>query len=192
MRKAYKKMPTIDVNGYQLRTIKISDYLDMYAYGKKENVTKFLTWGPFDIEEEAKKSIKDIFYPRLKQGLPIGYAIVDQKNNKMIGTIDFHTKIKHKNGAEIGFVIDDEYWNQGIMTKCLCEMIKVGFDYLDYDVIHIKHLKENIASQKVIKKCGFKWIKSEPYLYEKKKNVIQDELIIYEMTKEDYYVNKQS
>ncbi len=192
MRKAYKKMPTIDVNGYQLRTIKISDYLDMYAYGKKENVTKFLTWGPFDIEEEAKKSIKDIFYPRLKQGLPIGYAIVDQKNNKMIGTIDFHTKIKHKNGAEIGFVIDDEYWNQGIMTKCLCEMIKVGFDYLGYDVIHIKHLKENIASQKVIKKCGFKWIKSEPYLYEKKKNVIQDELIIYEMTKEDYYVNKQS
>jgi [ribosomal protein S5]-alanine N-acetyltransferase len=59
----------------------------------------------------------------------------------MIGTIDFHSKIKKENGAEIGFVLHQDYWNQGIMSKCLNTVIDIGFDHLSYDFIKIKHLK---------------------------------------------------
>lgn len=192
MKKNYYKMPEIDLGNIKLRTIKITDYKDMFEYGKNPVVTKYLTWGPFDLESEAKASIKKIFYPRLKEGLPVGYAIIDTKTSKMIGTIDFHSKLKKKNGAEIGFVIHQDYWNQGIMTKCLKKMIEIGFDYLDYDFITIKHLKMNAASQKVIIKAGFQLKNIEHYTYEKKKEVIDDDLLIYELLKEDYHVSKQS
>ncbi|MCF7930015.1 MAG: GNAT family N-acetyltransferase [Acholeplasmataceae bacterium] len=192
MKKLYKRMPSVYFDDYCLRTIKKSDAKDMYEYGKDPEVTQFLNWGPFIMPVEAKKSIQTIFYPRIKEGLPRGYAVIDLKKSKMIGTIDFHSKIINVNGAEVGFVIHKDYWNQGIMSKALNRLIQIGFDYLDYDLIRIKHLKKNVASQKVILKNGFKYIKSEMYILEKRDQVLKDELLTYELTREDYHVNQQS
>ncbi len=192
MKKAYQRMPVVDLGDYILRTIKKQDYHDMFDYGRDPLVTQNLNWGPFVSEGEAKNSILHIFFPRIKEGLPIGYAIIDKKKSKMIGTIDFHSKIKGGNGAEIGYVIHRDYWNQGIMTRALRKVIEIGFDYLKYDVIVIKHLKANVASRKVIEKSGFKLIRTEPYYFEKPKSILSDELLIYELKKEDYHVNQQS
>jgi ribosomal-protein-alanine N-acetyltransferase len=182
-------MPTIELDQIRLRTIHVTDAKDMFEYGRNPNVTRFLTWGPYSIEEEALETIKSVFYPRYKEKLPIGYAIVDVNTSKMIGTIDFHSRIKKENGAEIGFALHEDYWNKGIMSKCLKKMVEIGFDHLKYDFIRIKHLKQNVASQKVIEKAGFRLIKIEHYLFEKRKEVIDDDLLIYIMTKEDYYGN---
>ncbi len=192
MKKPYKHMPVITFDDIMLRTITQKDYKDMFDYGKNHEVVRYLSWGPFSIPKEAKKSIQHIFYPRLKKGLPIGYAIVDLKTSKMIGTIDFHSKIKDEQGAEIGFVLHHDYWNKGIMTQALKEMIKVGFDYLGYDYIRIRHLGQNIASQKVISKAPFKLKSIEPFRIEKAARVIEDDMYTYEMTKEDYHGSQQS
>jgi [ribosomal protein S5]-alanine N-acetyltransferase len=192
MKKAYKHMPVIEFDDIMLRTITKKDYMDMFDYGKNHKVVKYLSWGPFGVPKEAKESIKNIFYPRLKKGLPIGYAIVDVKQSKMIGTIDFHSKIKGEHGAEIGFVLHHDYWNKGIMTQALKQMIRVGFDHLGYDYIRIRHLGQNIASQKVISKTAFKLKSIEPFNFEKSTNVINDDMYTYEMTKEEYHGNQQS
>lgn len=192
MKKAYHQMPVIDLGDFELRTIKKGDYKDMFEYGRDPLVTKYLNWGPFVSMIEAKNSIKHIFLPRLKEALPIGYAIIDKKKAKMIGTIDFHSKIKGEHGAEIGYVIHRDYWNRGIMTQALKRVVEIGFDHLNYDRIMIKHLKANIASQKVIEKAGFKRIRTERYYLEKRTEIISDELLVYELKKEDYHVNQQS
>jgi len=110
----------------------------------------------------------------------------------MIGTIDFHSKIKKDNSVEIGFVLHHDYWNQGIMSRCIKEMIELGFNYLNYDLIRIKHLKKNIASQKVIEKAGFKYKRTEIYSLEKRNGILSDDLLIYEYKKEDYHGSQQS
>ncbi|MBU1094035.1 MAG: GNAT family N-acetyltransferase [Firmicutes bacterium] len=190
MKKPYKKMPVIYFDDYCLRTIKKSDANDMFEYGKDKEVTQFLNWGPFILPIEAKKSITRIYLPRHKEGLPIGYSIIDVKKSKMIGTIDFHSKIKNINGVEIGFVLHKDYWNKGIMTNALKRMVDIGFDYLGYEKMTMKHLKQNIASQKVIEKIGFKLIKTNIYILEKRDQVIKDELLIYELLREDYHGNQ--
>lgn len=190
MKKPYRNMPEIIFDHYKLRTIHKNDYLDMYAYGKDSEVTKYLSWGPYRHESEAKKTIKAIFYPRVRNGLPRGYAIVDLNSGHMIGTIDFHSKKKNDNGAEIGYVIHKDYWNQGVMTRALAEIIKVGFDYLKYDRIYIKHIKKNVASQRVIEKNLFQKVRIEPFVYTKQNEMIEDELFVYELTKERYNANQ--
>jgi [ribosomal protein S5]-alanine N-acetyltransferase len=192
MKKPYKHMPVIIFDDIMLRTITQKDANDMFDYGRNNEVVRFLSWGPFSMPKEAKISIRKIFYPRLKQGLPIGYAIVDLKTSKMIGTIDFHSKMKEEHGAEIGFVLHHDYWNQGIMTKALKKMIQVGFDHLGYDYIRIRHLGQNIASQKVIAKSIFKLKHIKPFSIEKSTHVINDDMYTYEITKEDYHVSQQS
>ncbi|MCR3905826.1 MAG: GNAT family N-acetyltransferase [Tenericutes bacterium] len=192
MKKPYKQMPVVYFDHYVLRTLKKTDYKDMYDYGKNPEVTRYLSWGPFIIPSEAKRSILQIFYPRVRYGLPIGYAIVDVKTSKMIGTIDFHSKIKGENGAEIGYVLHQNYWNKGIMSQAIKKMIEIGFEYLNFDILRIRHLKKNIASQKVIEKTPFKFIQKEKYVLEKRNSVLEDEMLTYELSKEDYYGSKQS
>ena len=185
-RKPYKNMPDIVFGNYMLRTIKKSDYKDLFDYGKDRDVTKFLNWGPMVLPVEAKKSIKQIFYPRTKHGLPRGYAIIDIKKNKMIGTVDFHSRLKRTNIAEIGFALHKDYWGLGIMTQAVKELIPIGFSHLGYDKITIRHLSKNVGSRRVIEKCGFKYIKDEPYELIKINQTIIDDLKLYELTKEDY------
>lgn len=190
MKKLYRDMPDVYLEHFYLRTIKKIDAKDMFDYGSDPLVTQFLNWGPFTQLKEAKRSITHIFFPRLRSGLPVGYAIIDTKSSKMIGTIDFHSKIKGEHGAEIGFVLNRNFWNKGIMTEALSAMIRIGFDYLGYDFIRIRHLRMNGASQKVIEKNGFKFVKVGPYILEKANGIIKDELLTYELFKEDYHGNK--
>lgn len=173
-------MPVIDFDDYRLRTLKRRDAKDMYEYGKRREVTRFLSWGPFTDIRDARRSIRTIFFPRLKEGLPIGYAIVDKKRSKMIGTIDFHSTIDSGDGAEVGFVIHPDYWNRGIVTRALRELVKVGFSHLGYERIIVRHLKSNVASRRVIEKVGFRLVKKESYYLKKIRETIEDEIWTYE------------
>lgn len=185
--KNYEEMPEVDLGDVILRTIKKSDYKDMFEYGSDPEVTKWLSWGPMVSPLEAKRSIRDVFFPRLRNGLPIGYAIIDKALYKMIGTIDFHAKMESRNAAEIGYCLNRYFWRRGIMTKALKAVIDIGFNHLAYDVIIIKHLHDNVASKRVIEKAGFKFKYQMPYSYQKADRKLEGLLMCYELSKEDYH-----
>ncbi len=73
----------------------------------------------------------------------------------MIGMIDFHTYYESINTAEIGYILHREYWNQGIMTRCLKEMTRIGFEILHLDKILVGHTLGNQSSKQVILQCGY-------------------------------------
>lgn len=61
---------------------------------------------------------------------------------------------------EVGYWIGKEFWGKGIATKALGEFItQVKIRPL---VAHV--VKHNIASQRVLEKCGFTFIKEDKYL----------------------------
>ena len=192
MKKPYRTMPNLIFDHYMLRTISKKDAKDMYDYGKNPEVVKYLSWGPMKDLKDAKYAIKTVFLPRFKKGLPIGYAIVDLLSDKMIGTIDFHTKDDQRNGAEIGYVLHQDYWNKGIMSEALAIMLDVGFTHLRYDIIKIKHLVDNIASQKVILKTPFSYVGREAMTITRFGTTQQVEMFCYELTKEAYHGYQQS
>jgi ribosomal-protein-alanine N-acetyltransferase len=161
------RLPDHRFGDYLLREIQLKDYKDMYEYGSNPEVTRYLNWGPFHLQIEAKKSIKSIFFPRLKMGLPIGYAIVDLKKDKMIGTIDFHTKNDLDESVEIGYALHEDYWNQGIMTHALKYLIDLGFNHFNYKKLRIRHMIDNIGSEKIIAKTPFRF--TEESIYQLKK-----------------------
>lgn len=149
-------LPRINLGRYELREIVLEDYLDYFEIGKDDETCKHLNWGPFLKPKEAYWCIEEIFLKRPNNGLPVGYAVIDKLNdNKMIGMIDFHTYYPSINTAEIGYILSRDYWNQGIMTMCLKEMTKIGFEYLELDKILVGHTLGNQASKQVILKCGY-------------------------------------
>ena len=148
-------LPNVKIGRITLREITRYDYIDYFEIGKDPEVCKYLCWGPFIYLEESLYAIDNFFLTRPRNGLPIGYAIV--LGSKMIGVIDYHTFYPEINAVEIGYVLNRNYWNKGIMTQCLKKCIDIAFNYLNVDKILIAHVNENIASKRVIQKCGFKY-----------------------------------
>ncbi len=135
---------------FKMRRLKKKDWRDMYEYGSDLETTKFLRWGPYKTEDEAKASNR-----MLRKGSDQIFAIISY--GKMIGTITFMNITKKT--VEIGYVLNKEYWGMGIGTMALTRSLNFAYRWhKGKDVIALVD-KENEASRGLLKKCGFQFEK---------------------------------
>jgi ribosomal-protein-alanine N-acetyltransferase len=86
------------------------------------------------------------FGVRTSQGELIGVAGYHGKN--------IHPAIAHKD--EVGYWIAKPFWKQGIMTKVLPVLIKYGEDVRGIRRFEAPIYAFNVASEKLLRKCGFR------------------------------------
>lgn len=179
-----EEIEEIDLGDLLLRKIELSDYEDVYDYGKIPEVTEYLVWNYYTKLEDAKESIQNIFLPRPSKGIPAAYAIVVKEINKMIGTCDFHSVDFSKLTGEIGYVLHPEFWGKGYMTRVCKALMDFGYDYLGLKTITIGHDINNTGSRRVIEKCGFRFVKEEYH------EGLRMHGRFYELSKEEYEKGK--
>lgn len=150
-----KNIPIIDCDTFYMRPLMLKDAEDMLEYGSDLDVVRTMTWGPYKNLEEVKETIDSVFLSRPEVGIPYAYAIVYKENDKMIGTCDFHSIRHDSKRGEIGYCMNRRYWNKGIMTRAVKELIKFGFEYLSLERVEVLHDVDNKSSEKVILKNGF-------------------------------------
>lgn len=173
----------IETKRLYLRPLKIEDLNDFYDFAKVEGVGESAGWLHHkDIEYSKKILIKMI---NSKQD----YAIVYKENNKVIGELGIFDKYENDK-LMIGFVLNKNYWNKGLATEIVKELIDYIFTNTDYQQIYMGHFESNLASKRVVEKCGFKFYKkynSPPNAFEIG-NVI---LVDYILEKPKDYENKK-
>lgn len=78
-------------------------------------------------------------------------------NGKAVGSIGIHlqTDISRKN-AELGYWLAEAYWGKGVISKAIPQIVEYGFKNLEIERIFARPFGTNIASQKVLEKCGFR------------------------------------
>ena len=86
-------------------------------------------------------------------GTDFCYAI--ENNGELTGGIGLHKKYEHS--AEVGYWIGEEYWNRGFGKQALNKILDFGFNKLNLQRIHAHVFEENIASEKLLLKCGFEF-----------------------------------
>lgn len=57
----------------------------------------------------------------------------------------------------MGYVVSEEYWGRGLATEAASRAIKHVFEDTYADVLSVLHYPFNVASRKVIEKCGFRY-----------------------------------
>jgi [ribosomal protein S5]-alanine N-acetyltransferase len=81
----------------------------------------------------------------------------------------------YRKSAEIGYFIGEPYWNKGITTIAVNLIVDYAFSTLEIVRIHTGVFEYNLASQRVLEKCGF--IKEGVFKKAiSKKNKIWDEI----------------
>jgi len=104
------------------------------------------------------------------------WLIVKKDNNQVIGRIGFKDSPDNKKTCEVGYGIKEVFQSKGYMTEALERYLIWAFNQDINPVIKIiaKTNQNNIPSQKVLKKVGFK------------KESIKDSLVTWIVSNNDF------
>lgn len=151
--KIFRNPPVIETDRLILRKIVKSDSADIYEYCKRYEVSRFLLWSPHRDEEYTRRYVAYL-QTRYRFGSFYDWGIELKRNGKMIGTCGFTSFNTDNNSAEIGYVLNNEYWGQGIAAEAASKVIEFGFDALRLNRIEAKYMVGNERSRKVMEKIG--------------------------------------
>ena len=86
------------------------------------------------------------------------FAFAITIDGKVIGSIGvFRQGNIHRQTAELGYYIAEEYWDKGIMTEAVKQICKCVFDKSDIIRIYAEPFAYNAASCRVLEKAGFQY-----------------------------------
>ncbi len=139
-----------------LRPFKMSDCDDVARICNNEKFSQFLLL-PFPYTKDMAKSWISTHKQARKDDLSYDFAITDKKTKKLIGSISLMIKRKH-NQAEVGYWICPDFSGKGIATESLKSVLNFGFNTLKLHKIYALHFIENLASGRVMEKCGLKYV----------------------------------
>jgi len=145
--------PVIHTNRLDLVEIRQQHLKNIYNLFSDENVTRFYNLLPLTVESDAQKFI-DWYQNRFKEKLGIRWGISLKGEQDIIGTIGFNNFTKrHK--ANIGYDLQPDYWNKGIMTEALRAVINFGFNQLEINRMEAEVMQGNVNSEKLLLKLNF-------------------------------------
>ena len=118
------------------------------------NNPRFIYWRtvPKTLDDE-RKWLEENSQRRKKN---IAWNLSVLYGGKVVGGCGIMINQHRKYIGEIGYFIDELYWNKGIATKAVRLVEKVGFKKLGLTRIEILMQTKNRASEKVAIKCGYK------------------------------------
>ena len=136
-----------------LRPIKFEDYSDVHQLHSLAEVDEYNTLGIPENEEETILHVKNLVHSNQTEP-PLAYTFVIENDNQFAGLISLNLgRAKYKN-AEIWFKLHPTFWNKGIATEALKEIISFGFNSLNLHRIEAGCAVDNIGSYKVLEKVG--------------------------------------
>ena len=143
-----------------LRTWEITDLDDFFEYSSVEGVGEKAGWEHHKSKDKSLEILK-MFIEEKKV-----FAIVLKENQKVIGSIgieelgeELDKDLDNLPGRELGYVLNKDYWNKGIMKEAVSKVVDYCFNTLKLNFLMASYFNHNIASKKVLENLNFKFYK---------------------------------
>ena len=168
---------------YTLRKWRLSDAKDLAAALNNEKILNNLRDGlPFPYTE---RDASDYIAAMLAADENEAFAYAITADDRAIGSIGaFRQGNIHRQTAELGYYLAEEYWGQGIMTDAIRQLCGRIFESTDILRIYAEPFACNTGSRRALEKAGF------TYEGTMKNNAVKNgrvlDMAIYALTKEPY------
>ena len=160
-----------------LRAWEITDLDDFFEYASVEGVGEKAGWEHHKSKDKSLEILK-IFIEEKKV-----FAIVLKENQKAIGSIgieelseELDKDLDNLLGRELGYVLNKDYWNKGIMKEAVSKVVDYCFNTLKLNFLMASYFNHNIASKKVLENLNFKFYKD--IIIETRYNNIKEKSIL--------------
>ncbi len=152
----FTNLETIETERLILREMRLTDTKDLYEYASDPEVSKFTTWETHKSIEDTKAFINTVIEAQQKKQVRCWYIEL-KVEKKIIGSCGFVNWDIGNSRAAFGYVIARKYWNTGIMTEAMKEVIAFGFNKMALNRIEATCNDENIGSYRVMEKLGMQY-----------------------------------
>ncbi len=162
-----KTLPRLETDRLLLRDVQMDDAEAIYAYSS--NPVFYRCMGhktPASVD-----AVRTQIAQRLQAGLSRNWIVILTSERKVIGDCGFNVYRPDNRRAEINYAVDPDYWNRGLATEAVTEVLRFGFEVLHLNRIQAICTPANKRSQRVIEKagmtyegllCDYIWFESGP------------------------------
>mgnify|MGYP001297432390 CR=1 FL=1 len=146
------QIPTLQTASLTLRPLRETDAPVLHRIYQSEGVLRYFPNTSPPVLERVERFIA----VQEKHWQDYGYGnwgILPKNASEIIGWAGLQF-LPELNETEVGFLLDKPFWGQGFATEAARISLQFGFEHFDFDHIVALAHPENLASQRVLQKCG--------------------------------------
>lgn len=137
-----------------LRKPKISDAKELRDLISDKDVIKEIVGYPYPCPlSRMKKDVRDCLKGWKTKD---SYAFTILADGKIAGSIILENPSKDKKRYDLGAFVGKKFWNKGVATEAIKQMVKFGFNKLKLYRIQADNDSDNPGSGRALEKAGFK------------------------------------
>lgn len=155
----------IETKRLVFRPIIASDLQGMFELDSDPEVHRYLGKKPIQTVEDAKSVIKYIHSQYEKDGIG-RWAVIDKSTNEFVGWagIKYEREVRDEmDYYDLGYRLKKKFWGRGIATEAAKVFLDFGFSEMQLNIMYAGAHIDNIASNKVLQKTGFKYLETFEY-----------------------------
>lgn len=150
----FTPFPVIETERLILRRITNDDVNEIFELRSNPETMKYIPRPLVKTTEDALEHVAMI-EEKIVTNVGINWGITLKGNSKVLGIIGYYRMQPENYRAEIGYMLLLDFHGKGIISEAVNRLITYGFDDLKLHSIEAVIDPENIASEKVLQKCGF-------------------------------------
>jgi len=155
----------------QLRLLTLADATELADYYRRNEVFH-RDWSPLMPADYSTPRVQEArlrsYFERHNRGEQYRFGIFvsgcfDQMQSTLIGTITLAgVEQDFFQNGRIGYSVDQQWCNRGVVTNHLQQVMQFAFGKLKLHRLEASVMPENLASRRVMEKCGFEKIGHAP------------------------------
>ena len=121
-----------------------------------QEVTRFSNWPEAPTKTQGERYMR--WMAKLHaSGDGCAWMIEHRRSGALIGAVRFNRFDKKWRNGEIGYELHPDHWGQGYLTEAVRLVVDCGHAYFKLNRIEAWTLPGNVASDRVLEKCGFQF-----------------------------------
>ena len=163
----FAEIHPIETERLLLRKLQLSDVYEYYErlFGDGD-VSRYMLFEPHQTIMESLESVQRKL-KRYEEENFYCWGVELKEEAGLMGLVELLRFDEQAGTCSFVYMLGCNYWNQGYGTEMLKAVFRFAFDELEVERIVADHMKENVASGKVMEKAGMKHIGTETGKYEK-------------------------
>lgn len=139
-----------------LRDFRKSDLEAVHAYSSREDVARYMIWGPNTLAQTRGAILGFLEDQRMRPRTIYDLAIVLRPKGPLIGGAGLRIIDADNRTGEVGYTLHPDYWGNGIAVEAAWALLDAGFNELGLRRIVAVCDQRNKASARVMEKLGMR------------------------------------
>ena len=140
-----------------LRKYEAGDFEGLYDLFGREDVCRYLPFGPLDIDQARAKLEQRIGQAGIAaDGDGLMLVALDTATSRMLGEFMLRLNNAQSREGEVGWSIHPDFQGHGLATEGAGEMLRLGFERLELHRIVATCDPRNVASIRVMERLGMR------------------------------------